>query len=302
MKIVNEEAFEISGFGGVRERVLLLDRATFGAGRVPDECFDAFGGCVYLANAWFLPGGETGMHHHDGMDIVSVIPRGRMYHQGSHGAGYNKSPNDDGGNWVNAGQTQLQRDGNKGICHNELNPSDKVQPMMQVWIKPEPGSAAPEYHVLDSEPNGLTCVYGGELFPARMRVDILRLDSQGLDSQGLNSRAGDGERVVYEIGSAEIHADIAAHASRCDYHFSADEGPLLMFVWQGRGEIREPRAGSTDGFDGGNCNGNGDGNVEVRTFQRGDLIFARGCDVYASEECGMMVIRESVGRTDKPEA
>ena len=26
MKIVNEEAFEISGFGGVRERVLLLDR------------------------------------------------------------------------------------------------------------------------------------------------------------------------------------------------------------------------------------------------------------------------------------
>ena len=298
MKIVNEEAFEISGFGGVRERVLLLDRATFGAGRGPGECVDAFGGCGYLANAWFLPGGETGMHHHDGMDIVSVIPRGRMYHQGSHGTGYNKSPNDDGGNWVNAGQTQLQRDGNKGIRHNELNPSDKVQPMMQVWIKPEPGSAAPEYHVLDSEPNGLTCVYGGELFPARMRVDILRLDSQRL-----NSRAGDDERVMHEISSAERHGDLAAHTSRFDYHFSADEGPLLMFVWQGRGEIREPQAGSTDGFDGGNCNGNsdGNGNVDVRTFQRGDLIFARGCDVYASEECGMMVIRESVCRTDKPE-
>ena len=208
MKIINEDVFDISGFGGVRERVLLLDRRTFPASRIPDECQDGFAGCVYLANAWFLPRGETGMHNHEGMDIVSVIPRGQIFHQGSHGVQYRQHVQEDNGNRVEAGQVQLQRDGGRGIRHNELNPSDQVQPMMQVWIQPDPVNSEPEYRLIDTCEQGLTCVYGGELFAAHTRVDILRLN------------AGD----VFRVDEAGLS--------------SADE-TFLLFVWQGKGQITE---------------------------------------------------------------
>ena len=164
MNILNEEQMDIFGFSGVRERVLLLDRQTF-THLIPDECWDGFGNCVYLANAWFVPGGSTGMHHHAGMDIVSVIPRGRILHEGSMGDGC----------WVAQGQVQLQRDGASGIRHNESNPSAEVQPMMQVWIRPQPPAAEAQYQIIDLAAEGLTCVYGGALFEAAMQVEILQL-------------------------------------------------------------------------------------------------------------------------------
>lgn len=221
MRIVNEEQMDISGFGGVRERVLLLDRNTFSQ-RIPDECWDGFGHCVYLANAWFLPGGETGMHYHDGMDIVSVIPRGRILHQGNSGNGA----------WVSAGQVQLQRDGQQGIRHNESNPSAAVQPMMQVWIKPDPQPAQAQYHIVDVQPSGLTCVYGGELFKAAMRVDILQLQP----GEEAAFRGDDYLLFLYQ-GSAQVtEAGRMAPLRRGDlaqlgaFHICAEQALGLMML------------------------------------------------------------------------
>ncbi|WP_430460265.1 pirin family protein [Thalassolituus sp. LLYu03] len=185
MHLLHEDQIDISGFASVRERVLLLDRHFFKQ-VIPDDCFDGLGGCVYLANAWFSPHGSTGLHHHRGLDIVSLIPRGQILHQGTIGDGVR----------VNAGQVQIQRDGRQGFSHNEINPTAAVQPMIQLWINPQwthPGSSgaadhhadsyhaaapdayhagAPDYQIVTIEP-GVTCVYGGELFAAAMRVDVI---------------------------------------------------------------------------------------------------------------------------------
>ena len=170
---LHEDDIAISGFAAVRERVLLLDR-TFFKQVIPDECMDGFGGCVYLANAWFSPRGDTGLHHHTGLDIVSLIPRGSILHKGTLGDGVE----------VVAGQVQIQRDGGCGFSHNEINPNNQIQPMIQLWINPlwpvgeNHHAPAPEYQVLDVH-TGLTCVYGGDLFAAPMRVDVLHWPDGG---------------------------------------------------------------------------------------------------------------------------
>lgn len=167
MHWIHEDDIAISGFAAVRERVLLLDRGFFRQ-VIPDECMDGFGGCVYLANAWFSPHGDTGLHHHSGLDIVSLIPRGSILHKGTLGDGVE----------VAGGQVQIQRDGGLGLSHNEINPHNHVQPMIQLWINPlwpsgeNHHATAPEYQRLDVQ-GGLTCVYGGDLFAAPMRVDVL---------------------------------------------------------------------------------------------------------------------------------
>ncbi|MCP5326957.1 MAG: hypothetical protein H7A09_11635 [Oceanospirillaceae bacterium] len=65
MQILNEEDIDISGFASIRERVLIQDRQFF-SHNVADACWDGFGGCIYLANAWFKAHGQTGLHHHSG--------------------------------------------------------------------------------------------------------------------------------------------------------------------------------------------------------------------------------------------
>jgi redox-sensitive bicupin YhaK (pirin superfamily) len=164
MRILRASDVDITGFASIRERVMLSDRQTFGFG-VADECFDRFAGCVYLANAWFLPYGETGLHHHAGMDIISLIPRGCMLHQGSLGAGVR----------VEANQVQLQRDGEQGFRHNESNPNAGPQPLLQLWIKPQPHAPQAEYRIIDVSQGG--CVYGGPLFTSDTRVDVVVLST-----------------------------------------------------------------------------------------------------------------------------
>lgn len=167
MHILHEDEIDISGFAAIRERVLIQDRHFF-AHNVPDACWDGFAGCVYLANAWFKARGQTGLHHHTGVDIFSLIPRGSILHQGSLGDAQQ----------VQAGQVQIQRDGNTGFSHNEINPNNDIQPMLQMWIKPAPHAATPEYQIIDIKP-GLTCVYGGDLFPSATSVYTLNWPEGG---------------------------------------------------------------------------------------------------------------------------
>lgn len=168
MNILNEDDIAITGFASIRERVLLQDRRYF-RHQIPDECRDGFGACVYLANAWFSPGGSTGLHHHRGVDILSLVPRGSLLHQGSIGDGEQ----------VLAGQVQLQRDGGQGFRHNEINPGAGVQPLIQLWIDPQPQAAQTHYRILQPAAEGLSCVYGGELFPSALRVDVLNWTTGG---------------------------------------------------------------------------------------------------------------------------
>src|SRR5699024_1004151 len=146
MRILTADSLDITGFASIRERVFIQDRRYF-SHAVPDACWDAFGPLVYLANAWFLPRGSTGLHHHNQVDIVSILPRGTMLHQGSIGEG----------EVLTAGQAQFQRSGSQGFSHNEINPTTEVQPFVQLWLTPTP-QEPPSYGLLDLNTNGITVI------------------------------------------------------------------------------------------------------------------------------------------------
>lgn len=152
MRILTNDTIDISGFASIRERVFIQDRRYF-SHAVPDACWDAFGPLVYLANAWFLPHGSTGLHHHSQVDIVSVLPRGVMLHQGSIGEGM----------VLKAGQAQIQRSGKQGFSHNEINPTAQVQPFVQLWLTPRAQESA-SYEVMNVDADGMTAIETREDF------------------------------------------------------------------------------------------------------------------------------------------
>lgn len=125
MLLLTNDQVPISGFASIRERVLIQDRQYF-PHLAADECWDAFGPLVYLANAWLLPHGSTGRHYHSNVDIVSILPHGAILHQGSIGDGITLHKN----------QAQIQRSGQEGFSHNEINPSAQIQPFVQLWLTP----------------------------------------------------------------------------------------------------------------------------------------------------------------------
>lgn len=126
MRLLDENSVDITGFASVRERVL-VQSSEFFKRPAPEHCLSGLGSFVYLANAWFTPNGQTGLHHHSGVDIVSLIPRGSIFHQGTLGEGEQ----------VSAGTVQIQRSGLEGFSHNEMNPNNQVQPFIQMWLAPE---------------------------------------------------------------------------------------------------------------------------------------------------------------------
>lgn len=164
MKIMHESEVSISGFASVRERVVLQSRAFFR--QQPEAAsFDEFGSLIYLANAWFSARGATGLHHHQDLDIVSVIPRGAMLHQGSIG-------NDI---VVPSAHVQIQRSGLAGFSHNEINPNDEPQSFLQMWFRPQHPADSAEYQLVDASQLGAHSVY--QSFQTRLSVLNLAAES-----------------------------------------------------------------------------------------------------------------------------
>ena len=149
MKSLHYDDLDIVGFAGVRERILVMDSRQFGYRR-REECWEGVGPLTYLAHAYFKPGGSTGKHFHEGVDIVSILTRGQIRHEGS--AGYD----DD----VLSGQVIVQRSGKTGFSHNEINADPDVSGMVQIWLKP---STVPEASSLDiiTPVTGENLIYDG---------------------------------------------------------------------------------------------------------------------------------------------
>lgn len=146
MRTLTNAELPITGFAGVRERVFIQDRRYF-SHQVEEACWDAFGPLVYFANAWFNPRRSTGLHHHSNVDIVSVLPRGSMYHEGTIGHGET----------LRAGQAQIQRSGQGSFSHNEINPNSTAQPFLQLWLTPIE-QATPSYSVINLADNTTTVI------------------------------------------------------------------------------------------------------------------------------------------------
>lgn len=171
MQILKRDSLHQGGFAGLKEHRLVKDPKAFGPQENNDGSWPGLGNFIYLADARFMPHGETHMHGHHEIDVISVMVEGNISHEGSLQHGKNLTSDD----------IQVQRAGGDGFSHNEINPDGDWNRMIQLWALPEvPGQAA-HYKVYKPVTGGLTRIYGGNEnsdtdFPATTRIDIALLD------------------------------------------------------------------------------------------------------------------------------
>jgi len=166
MEILHRDDLPLGGFAGLREHRLVMGSKVFGDRREPGA-WDGIGNFVYLADARFLPKGETRLHSHREIDVISVMVEGRIAHEGSLEHGQEMGSTD----------VQAQRAGGEGFSHNEINPDDSENRMIQLWVLPEhPGEPA-GYKFYQPKPGGMTRIYGGptdqnETFDSHTIIDV----------------------------------------------------------------------------------------------------------------------------------
>ncbi len=169
-QILRRDDLPLGGFAGLREHRLVMDSQAYGPNKDP-HAWDGVGNFIYLADARFIPHGETGLHPHQEVDVISVMVEGRIAHGGSLSDGRE----------LNAPQVQVQRAGGEGFNHNEVNPDDTPNRLIQLWVRPESSGQPAGYKVYKPEQGSVTRIYGGEsgqdeTFASRTLIDVALLN------------------------------------------------------------------------------------------------------------------------------
>lgn len=179
MKIINRNKLRRGGFAGLRETRLVMSPSVFRRHRESGTS-TGIGRFCYLADARFLPHGETRMHTHREIDVISVMVEGRLNHEGS-------LENDQ---QLQVDDIQVQRSGSEGFSHNEINPDDEKNRMIQLWVIPETKGEPAGYQMFRAKTGTRTRVYGGppgqgETFAARTVIDIAHVKAgERVDQSG----------------------------------------------------------------------------------------------------------------------
>jgi redox-sensitive bicupin YhaK (pirin superfamily) len=223
MELLHRDELHRGGFAGLRETRLIMDPLVWGAHREPGT-WPGLGRLVYLADAVFNPRGDTRMHPHREIDVLTLMVNGRIAHEGSLEHGQELRPND----------VQVQRAGGEGFTHNEINPDDTRNRMIQFWVVPEvPGEPASYrlYHVGDGQ---RVRVYGGaagqdETFAAGTVLEVARVRSGG----SLVQNSGFLAYLVSGAGVANEQDVREGHLLRGDgLDYQAAEESLLILAWE----------------------------------------------------------------------
>lgn len=170
MNLLHRDTLPLGGFAGLKEHRLIKDSRVFGPTANDDGSWPGLGHFVYLADARFMPHGETRMHPHHEIDVISIMVDGRITHQGSLQHGTSLETHD----------VQVQRAGGEGFEHNEINPDDRWNRMLQIWVLPEQSGQPAKYRVYQPAVGQLMRIYGdvstgGADFPAHTRIDVGQL-------------------------------------------------------------------------------------------------------------------------------
>jgi redox-sensitive bicupin YhaK (pirin superfamily) len=168
MQILNIDSLHRGGFAGLRETRLVVDNKVGGQ----NNTWNGLGQFIYLADARFLPKGETGMHPHKELDVITVMLEGRVSHKGSL----------ENGKSMRANQIQAQRAGGEGFRHNEINPDLTENRMLQLWALPETAGEPASYKFYELTDNKMVRVYGGD------KSQNITLDSDTIIEVGLLSQ------------------------------------------------------------------------------------------------------------------
>ncbi|EDZ61150.1 Pirin-like protein [Sulfurimonas gotlandica GD1] len=219
MKVIHKEDLHYGGFAGLREHRVVMDIRVFGPHKNQGTA-DGLGNLLYLADAKFNPHGETHMHPHHEVDVITVMLDGRVTHEGSleHGRS------------INEGEVQVQRAGGEGFEHNEINPDSKQNRLIQLWFAPEVlGEKAGYQHFAKSD-NKVLCVYGGkdgDTFDSKTVMEIIKLKKGESFSQ-------DGEFQAYVTkGSLSVQTSILNDGdffSDKNINISANEDSEFIFI------------------------------------------------------------------------
>jgi hypothetical protein len=169
LQILHRDDLPRGGFAGLREHRLVMDPSAWGPYANP-TAWPGLGSFVYLADARFLADGDTQLHPHREIDVISVMVEGRIAHEGSLGHGEQ----------IAAPGVQVQRAGAEGFTHNEVNPDDTENRMIQLWALPEKAGERAGYKVYRPQAGATTRVYGGpagqtETFASQTVIDVVRL-------------------------------------------------------------------------------------------------------------------------------
>lgn len=172
MEILKRDSLEQGGFAGLKEHRLIKDPRVFGSHENTDGSWSGLESFVYLADARFTPHGETTMHNHHEIDVISLMVDGNIKHEGSLESGKDLVRND----------VQVQRAGGEGFSHNEINPDVTWNRMIQLWALPEVAGQAASYKVYKPVAGELTRIYGGDDsdhadFPSKTKIDVALLSS-----------------------------------------------------------------------------------------------------------------------------
>lgn len=166
IEILHRDDIPLGGFAGLKEHRLVEDPKAFG-GDMDPGVWEGLGNFVYLADARFNPKGETRLHSHKEIDVISVMVEGRIAHEGSL----------ESGQGLEAFDVQVQRAGGEGFSHNEVNPDDTKNRMIQLWALPEQPGQPAGYKLYRPQWGDLVRVYGGpsgqdETFDNSTLIDI----------------------------------------------------------------------------------------------------------------------------------
>lgn len=223
MNIIERNSLRRGGFAGLRETRLVMNPRVF-RGQREAGTSTGIGKLIYLADACFLPNGDTRMHEHQEVDVISIMLEGRIHHEGSLENGQELLVND----------IQVQRAGGEGFSHNEINPDNAKNRMLQLWVLPEvPGEPA-SYHVYKAPENGRIRVYGGEdgqdqTIAARTIIEVAHLDAgEKIEQPGISLAyvmAGEGE------SNDELLSEGSLVETR-DFNFRASENSKLIIAYE----------------------------------------------------------------------
>jgi len=170
LSILHRDELPLGGFAGLKEHRLVTDPKVFG-GYAAEGAWAGIGNFVYLADARFNPKGETHLHEHKEIDVISVMVEGRLTHEGSM----------EHGQELLAGYVQVQRAGGEGFSHNEINPDNTKNRMIQIWVLPETMGEPAAYKHYKTEQGSITRVYGGgldqvETIAGKTVVEVARMN------------------------------------------------------------------------------------------------------------------------------
>lgn len=220
LQVLHRDNLKPGSFAGIREHRLIIDPKFFG--NDSSDAWSGIGNFVYLADAKFIPNGETHLHPHKEIDVISVIVDGRVSHKGTLQEG----------NTLKKNHVQVQRAGGEGFAHNEVNPDNKENRIIQIWVTPEKSGESAGYKLYYLQQGKITRVYGGdenqdETFASKTTLDVSLVDAKQIIS--IN-----GEFVAYvTLGNGVLNGIKVANGDLVrghDFKFQAETDSQIIIA------------------------------------------------------------------------